>query len=122
MHELEGKKHWEDWERLLNDRDHWERLHERLALEQYPWIGVLRQSHDVVDLNEGYQWRVDNRLDVFPVNARYHILRTGERGGFKKKTAVDDIEELLQRSPPFHRRPRRAPKGRRRRRGWNQSI
>jgi hypothetical protein len=41
---------------------------------------------------------------VFPVNARFHILGTGERGGFKRKTAVADIEQLLRRSPPW--RPR----------------
>lgn len=39
-------------------------------------------------LNNGYQLRIEDTLDVYPVRARYHILRTGERGGW------DTPEEL----------------------------
>jgi hypothetical protein len=61
-------------------------------------LKILRKNHEVRDLNQGYQLRIDGLLDIYPTHRRYHILRTGERGEFGKWTAVEDIERLLQRS------------------------
>lgn len=32
-----------------------------------------------------YQFRIDDRLDVYPTNARWHDIKTGKRGGFEGK-------------------------------------
>lgn len=34
-------------------------------------------------LNSGYQIRLEGMIDVYPVNARWHNLRTGERGDWQ---------------------------------------
>lgn len=34
----------------------------------------------VVELNSGYQLRINNILDIYPTNGRWHILFTSERG------------------------------------------
>jgi hypothetical protein len=44
-------------------------------------------------LNKGYQFRIQNALDVYPTNGRYHILSTNERGDWD---TIDDLDELVQ--------------------------
>lgn len=38
---------------------------------------------DLVELNDGYQLRVEDLVDFYPVGARWHNLITGERGDWR---------------------------------------
>jgi hypothetical protein len=35
---------------------------------------------DLVELNDGYQLRLEDMIDLYPVRARWHNIKTGERG------------------------------------------
>lgn len=48
-------------------------------------------------LNNGYQLRIEDVLDVYPTNGRYCILKTGERGGWESKA---DLKQLMLRALP----------------------
>lgn len=46
-------------------------------------------------LNNGYQIRIDEVLDVYPVGQKYHIMATGERGEWQ---TLDDVAKLLSKA------------------------
>ena len=48
-------------------------------------------------LNNGYQLRIENVLDVYPTNGRYCILRTNERGDWDTPA---DLKRLMLRALP----------------------
>lgn len=48
-------------------------------------------------LNNGYQLRIENVLDVYPTNGRYCILQTGERGGWDTPA---DLKRLMLKALP----------------------
>jgi hypothetical protein len=81
----------------------------RRELFELDLLKTLRLDHEVRDLNQGYQYRVDGKLDIYPTHRRWHLLRTGQRGEYGKSTAVEDVEMLLSGSIPSRRKqhPRR---------------
>lgn len=50
-------------------------------------------------LNNGYQLRIENLVDIYPTNGRYCILQSGERGGWHN---YNDLKELMLRVIPAH--------------------
>ena len=69
-------------------------LHKRTAI-----INKFCKAYDfsVNPLNRGYQLRVENLVDFYPVNGRYCILQSGERGDWN--TARDMREIMLSALP-----------------------
>jgi hypothetical protein len=62
-------------------------------------LPYLKTNHDVRKLTE-YQYRIDGVLDLYPTRHRWHLLSSGERGGFRKSPAgksISHIEELLSK-------------------------
>ena len=57
--------------RKLRDTD-WEIIHEKLDV-------LIAQNYQVEALTD-YQFRVNGVLDIYPVNRRWHDLRSGGRG------------------------------------------
>lgn len=56
----------------------------------------------IYSLNNGYQLRVENIIDVYPVRQKYHILRNNERGEW----ATDhDLRQLLLKALPITQPP-----------------
>jgi hypothetical protein len=51
---------------------------------------LVEFGYDVVQLTP-YHYRINKALDVYPVNRRYHVLPSGERGGYRH------LRELAQR-------------------------
>jgi hypothetical protein len=49
------------------------------------------------ELNQGFQYRIEGVLDVYPVRGRYHALTTQERGSWH--TAQDLRRVLLEAIP-----------------------
>lgn len=52
----------------------------------------------LVTLNNGYQLRIENVLDVYPVRGRWCWLPTGERGGWDNANDLRAI--MLKHLPP----------------------
>ena len=48
-------------------------------------------------LNNGYQLRIENVLDVYPTNGRYCILQSGERGDWETPA---DLKKLMLKALP----------------------
>lgn len=63
---------------------------------------------DVSPLNNGYQLRIENVLDIYPVNGRWHWLPTGERGGWNnlkelRQIMLDRLTEIVVPQVDTHR-------------------
>ena len=50
----------------------------------------------VVPLNDGYQLRIDNIIDIYPTNGRYHVIFTGERGDWHLSTG--DLRKIIEKA------------------------
>jgi hypothetical protein len=53
----------------------------------------------LTELNNGYQLRIENELDLYPVNGRWCWLPTGERGDFE--TVMDIHNVMLAETDPL---------------------
>jgi hypothetical protein len=42
-----------------------------------------------------YQFRVDGALDLYPIHRRYHLIKSGKRGGYR--SAAEIAGRLLRR-------------------------
>jgi hypothetical protein len=51
----------------------------------------------VLALNNGYQLRIENLVDVYPTNGRYCILQSGERGGWD---TAQDLRRIMLKALP----------------------
>lgn len=52
----------------------------------------------LVPLNSGYQLRIENVLDVYPVNGRWCWLPTGERGDWN---SINDLRDIMLKHLPY---------------------
>lgn len=66
-----------------------------------------RNDFVLVPLNSGYQLRIENVLDVYPVNGRWCWLPTGERGDWN---SYNDLRDIMLKQLPAQR-PQFAPAG-----------
>lgn len=46
-------------------------------------INSLSMAGYLVEQKTEHQFRINNTLDLYPVNNRYHNIRTGQRGTYK---------------------------------------
>jgi len=58
------------------------RREKRLKLRTLQLMGLLKEGFNIVGLSP-YQFRVNDRLDLWLIHNRYHDIETGRRGGFK---------------------------------------
>lgn len=73
-------------------RERWRANRTRFVREFCTTYGFKLES-----LNHGYQLRIEDVLDVYPTNGKWHWLLTGERGDWD---SVDDLKgELLRLLP-----------------------
>lgn len=70
----ENSEDWRDYRESQKKRRK-ERLPIRVA-------EIMSLPFKVQKLTE-YQFRVEDKVDLFPVHRRYHILKTGKRGDYK---------------------------------------
>lgn len=55
------------------------------------FLDEVKDAHTVVKLTP-YQYRIDGRLDIYPSNRKWHLIKTGERGQFR---SISDIKRQL---------------------------
>jgi hypothetical protein len=58
-----------------------------------PAINALTERGHTVTWLSPYQARIDGVVDLFPTHRKYHVLKTGQRGGYRAETP----EQLLSR-------------------------
>jgi hypothetical protein len=58
-----------------------DRRAERLPIRQAQ-IEACSHLFTVKKLTE-YQYRINGEVDVYPIHNRYHVLKTGKRGGYR---------------------------------------
>ena len=67
--------------------------------------------YSVEDLNNGYHFRVDDDLDLFPTNCRFHNLVTGDRGFYPSRPQpklIEFIDQQLTKADAKRSKRRRA--------------
>jgi hypothetical protein len=88
----------DEWEE--HRRQQKERRRIRLARRTNEIKELTRAGFDIREITP-YQFRIDGRLDIFPVHNRFHDIKTDERGGFKNiKTFVFDHLKKKEGSAP----------------------
>lgn len=60
-----------------------------------------KNGFSLVPLNNGYQLRIENVIDVYPTNGRWCWLPTGERGGFH---TTNDLRKVMLAHLPHGKR------------------
>lgn len=78
----------EMWRDIRNDRRKYKQNNRDLFLS---FLEDIKGMHKVVQLTE-YQYRIDDTLDIYPSNRKWHLLKTGERGQFRN---IEQIKKLL---------------------------
>ena len=67
--------------------------------------------YSVEDLNNGYHFRIDGDLDLFPTNYRFHNLVTGERGSYTSRPQsklIEFVDQQLAKAEARRTKRRRA--------------
>jgi len=82
----------DDWRAIHKDQQ--KRRAERLVPRQEE-IDALRKDGYRVDMLTEYQWRIDGRLDLFPVHKRWHDTKVNRRGSYK--VAADICKKILRK-------------------------
>jgi hypothetical protein len=72
---------------------------QRVLPERQAEILALRErGYDVVERDDGYCFRIDRMLDLYPVHRRYHFIPTNKRGGYGSTTPLQICERFLRRT------------------------
>src|SRR5882757_2366621 len=45
-----------------------------------------------------YQFRIDDVLDIFPTNTKFHNIKTGERGWYRPSELLEMVERELAKA------------------------
>lgn len=64
-----------------------QRRTDRLPIRQGEILALRAKGFDVQDMNGGYQFRVDGKLDLYPIHRRYHVLQANQRGTYQNVLA-----------------------------------
>lgn len=59
----------------------------RLPLRTEEILALRQSNFDVRQLTD-YQFRVDGRLDLYPIHRRFHDIKTGKRGTYQTAKAI----------------------------------
>jgi hypothetical protein len=46
-------------------------------------LDILAAQDHTIEALSAYQYRIDRRIDIYPVNRKWHDIRTGKRGTYK---------------------------------------
>jgi hypothetical protein len=69
-------------------------------------IRALARDGYEVRMISTYQFRINNWIDLYPTNCRYHNLRTNDRGWFSAGTMRDVVDKQLTKARRNDLRPK----------------
>jgi hypothetical protein len=81
----------EDWRDIRRAQQ--ERRAERLPGRQQEITALSESGYTVKKLTE-YQFRVNDKIDLYPIHRRYHHLKSGRRGRYRDLLAL--VESILK--------------------------
>jgi len=61
----------------------WEDRQTRRSHGWYELDRLSKKGFNVRNMNRAMQFRINDILDIYPTNRRWHNLETGERGGYE---------------------------------------
>jgi hypothetical protein len=94
----------------LRDRNKYRKAARRES--QQTTIARILGAYAVKNMNKGFQFRVNDVLDLYPTNCRFHNLRTNKRGSYPAYSETEFLEFVTkqlaqaQETPP---RPAHVP-------------
>lgn len=78
----ESGNDWRDWRE--DAKQHRATMQQAGAAD----IEALNAAGYAVEKLTDYQFRVNGKIDLYPVKRRFHILKTGERGQYRNMTIL----------------------------------
>ena len=81
-----------DWKQYREEQQ--ARRSERLPIRTQEILSLRDRGYQVSKLSD-YQFRIDDRVDVYPIHRRFHILG-GRRGTYAVGRLADFINDLLR--------------------------
>ncbi len=57
------------------------------------------EGFDIKNLNNGYHYRINGILDIFPVGRNYHDIKKNKRGGYRRNRILADFIRTYLTSP-----------------------
>lgn len=81
MEDMSDGELWREYRRAQQQR-----RAARLPIRTQEILKLRAKGFDVRELTE-FQFRVDGALDLYPIHRRYHVLKTGKRGGYSNALA-----------------------------------
>lgn len=82
----------EMWRAIRHKRQDQRRA--RLGPRSEEISALERQGHSVRQLSP-YQFRINERIDLFPTRQRYHDLKTQRRGSYGGESPLEVVARLL---------------------------
>lgn len=64
-------------------------------MERTKLLYLLKAKYTVQELTE-FQWRINNHIDIYPVNGKWHDIKKNERGVFLYDDPFPTLEERLK--------------------------
>ena len=52
--------------------------------KEYKFLERLENAGYKIKLLTPYQFRIEDKVDIYPTSKKYHVLKTGERGNYYK--------------------------------------
>lgn len=71
-----------------------ERRKKRLPINQQFIFDLGKLGYDVVKISD-YQFRVNKKIDLYPIHRRYHNLETKRRGTYQNEGLVVFIQKQI---------------------------
>lgn len=81
----------EMWKDIRKDQQ--ERRNARLPGRQAEIMGLSSNGYTVKQLTE-YQFRVNGKIDLYPIHKRYHVLSTERRGTYRN--CLEFVRSILK--------------------------
>lgn len=92
--ENETTETWREYRRAQQQR-----RAARLPERQDDIRALKGKGFSVLEMNDGYQFRIDGALDLYPIHRRFHVLATGRRGTYRSAVEIAIVVLRAQRKP-----------------------
>jgi len=69
---------------------------EKVVARRKSYLPELEEAGYQVEKKTDFQFRVNGRLDIYPVNARWHDTQTQKRGSFHGKNLATFVRRYFQ--------------------------
>ncbi len=83
----------EDWDSFKSDSNAAKKLRRERG-EGLIWE-LMDEGYEFEELNP-YQFRINDQIDLYPTNSKYHVLKTNKRGYYTEKNLSQIIKDNVK--------------------------